>query len=210
MLIFDRIIDITFFTIHTFTDKKIRILGISDNAVRRSGICCIGHFQSFSCRPQNKFRKVHTSVRLYCLTLLQPAPEPHRNVILFRLVNLKHTCTLNRYTISIACDAVVNFKCIYHISVKTDLLLRLRQLDKLNFKWQFRSDHSQCFYNTLQTLWPDHGQRFCSVRITHSQQDTRQAADMISVEMGNADNINRSEAPSLFSNSNLCTFPAIN
>ena len=98
---------------------------------------------------------------------------------------------------------------IDHIRSNLKLLSRLRQLDKLKRKRQFRRDRPQRRHHAFQSLRSNHRDRLRPLRISHRQQKSRQTADMISMIMSKTDHINGFEAPTLFLDRNLCSFSAV-
>ena len=87
---------------------------------------------------------------------------------------------------------------IDHIRSNLKLLSRLRQLDKLKRKRQFRRDRPQCRHHAFQSLRSNHRDRLRPLRISHRQQKSRQTADMIRVIMCKTNHINRFKTPSFF------------
>ena len=111
--------------------------------------------------------------------------------------------------IAVACNIMVYPECGDPVTIQFQNLLRFRDLDKFNFKRQFRCDHTQCVYHTFQSSWSHQCQRFRTVRVSHSQKKSRKSADMIPVIMGKTNHINGLETPAFFFNGHLGTFPAV-
>ena len=124
-------------------------------------------------------------------------------------VGRKFPLTQDLQGIPVACNIMVYPECSDPVTIQFQNLLRFRDLDKFNFKRQFRSDHTQRVYHTFQASWSYQCQGFCAVRISHGQKKSRKSADMIPVIVGKTDHVYRLEAPALFFNGHLGTFPAV-
>ena len=101
------------------------------------------------------------------------------------------------------------FECFYPEAVKPEFLEIIFQLNVINIEWEFRRDHAQGIHYFSQPARTNHVHRFCPVGIAHSQKQSRQSADMISMVMGKKNQIDRLEGPSLFLDGYLCGFPTV-
>lgn len=64
-------------------------------------------------------------------------------------------------------------------------------------------------YDSFNALRPDDRDGFRTVRISHGQKKSRQAGNMIRMEMGQQDGIDRLEAPAFFPERDLRSFSAV-
>ena len=91
------------------------------------------------------------------------------------------TVDLNRITVT---DHIMFYtKCFQTISIHLKNLFWLCNFSIVDFKWQFRRDHSQRTHYSLQTFRSNQSKRFLSVRISHCKKKSRKSADMISMVM---------------------------
>ena len=98
-------------TIHSFTDKQIRTFCMVYNRCCRSCICSIRTFNSFSCRSKNQITCQYSVWQFNGFPLLQAVPVLHFYIILFCFIDIKLTCSINLYRISITGYIVIHTKC---------------------------------------------------------------------------------------------------
>ena len=95
------------------------------------------------------------------------------------------------------------------VAVHLDHFLRRCHLVKYNRERQLRADDAQRIDDALQAFWADHGQRFSPVSVSHRQEKSWKAADVVCVVMGEADGINRLKGPAFFLDGNLGSLAAV-
>ena len=97
------------------------------------------------------------------LSFLKFAPEFQRHLICFCLFNVKKTCSGNGYTVSVTGNFMIDTKSVDMVSMSFNMLLRLCEFQKLNFKRKLRCNNPQRIDNPLKPLRPYHQQRFLTV-----------------------------------------------
>ena len=100
-------------------------------------------------------------------------------------------------SVAITINPVVDMKGSNPIPFSADFLPFLPDFVKLDSKGQLRHNDPQRIYHFFQALGPNHQQRLGPFRIGHSQEQTRQATDMISMKVRNTNRINLLIAPAL-------------
>ena len=144
-----------FFPVHSFTDKKIRTLGVILDGICRSCICTVRNLQSFSCRSQHHIRRQHSVFILHHLSFLQYSPVFLRNLCFFRAFYIKLSCPVNFHCITITQNIVVDAKCLQSVSVHLEGLFRFANFNAFDGKRKLRRNHPQRIHYTFQSFRTD-------------------------------------------------------
>ena len=197
MLIFYCLCRFFFFSVHSFAYKQVWTLCILPDRIRRSCICTIGKLNSSSRWSKDHLRRQYSSVKLYCLTFLKMFPVFLRNFLFCCPLHIKFAGTVDLNRITVTDHIMFYTKCFQTISIHLKNLFWLCNFSIVDFKWQFRRDHSQRTHHSLQTFRSNQSKRFLSVRISHCKKKSRKSADMISMVMCETNYIDRFKTPSL-------------
>ena len=198
-------------TIHSFADEQICFFRIADNRGCRPCIGRIGQLQSLSGRSQHHIRRQNSAIlRCNRHPLLKRVPVFQRDFLSLCAFLVKPALSVQLHCISITGHSVIDLECLEAITIQREFLLIPLYFHILNFKWQFRCYDSQCIHNPGQPFRSDQCQRLRPLCVSHRQKETGKSADVIPMEMSEADDINRLEAPSLLAQRNLGSFPAVN
>ena len=98
------------FSVHSFTDKQIRFLCISQDRFCWSGICCISKPDSFSRRSKYHLRCIGNTVCFDGLPFLERIPVFQWNILLFRSLSREFPLAENLKGIAITEYIMVHFK----------------------------------------------------------------------------------------------------
>ena len=125
------------------------------------------------------------------------------------LFNIESSGPCYAYRVAIACNGMINLKCIDYISAEFKMLLWILKLDTSDLKRQFRRNNSQGIHDFGKPLWTYYSQRLRPVSIAHGQQQSRKTAYVIRMKMCNAQNINRFKAPAFLFYRHLRSLTAV-
>ena len=104
---------------------------------------------------------------------------------------------------------MVHPKGIDFISVDGKMLLCAVNLQIADLKGQLRRNRAQRIYHAFQPFRPDHRERLCALRVSHREQHTRQATDMVGVVMGKTHDVDGLRTQPCLFQRHLCALAAI-
>ena len=153
--------------VHALADKKIRTCRMLYNAFRRSGIRTVSDLQSLSGFSHDHIRRIDFPIQLQCLTFLQLVPVASLNSERFRLIQLELACTVNRKTVSIADNIMIDPKGFYSQPIKTQGLFIFFKFNTSDFKRKLRCNHTERIHRPGKPFGTDYRQGFCPFCISH-------------------------------------------
>ena len=212
VLVLPRLFRLVRLAVHALADQKVRAGGVFDDIVAGPGVRRIDQLQAPAGRPQDHVRCEKAFLRLDGLALLQAVPELQGDPLRLGPVRVEAAGPVQGKGVAVAGDVVVDpegmdMKIL--VPGQGDLLLPLGQLEKLDLKGKLRGDHPQAVDYAGEPLGTHHQKRLRALRVSHGQQHTREARDMVRVIMGKKHDINGFGAPALSAEGHLGPLAAV-
>ncbi len=209
MLVVARLGLLAVLAIHALADEQVRARRVLGDHRHRPGVRTIRHLHALSGRPQHHVRRIGNAVHHHIFPFLQMAPRLHRHILALRPLHIETAFPGNGDGIAVTGHIVIYLERVNVVRTRVEMLAVLRQFQIPQFERQFRRDDAQGVRHTLQSSRADHQHRLGPLGVAHGQQQARQAAAVIGMVMGKADDIDRLRTPALLFQGDLGPLAAV-
>ncbi len=198
-----------FLAVHALEDGKIGVRGVCGNALDGAGVGGIDQLQTLAGAAKHHIRRVDFAVLLALDALLQRIPEFERNTMLLGAQGVEASLTVQLDGIAVAENIVIDTKGGDGKAVDHDRLLRPVDFPTARLKGQLRRNGADGSDNAVDALGTDDGDRLGAIRISHRQEQSRKACDVIGMKMRDQYRVNGLDRAAMLMQGDLRSLAAV-